>query len=49
MTVTAVLCVITMLRVDWDKEALKAKERLQVGWVAAVMYNCLHAPCASLY
>ena len=21
-----------MLRVDWDKEALKAKERLQVGW-----------------
>jgi len=30
VVVTAVLCVITMLRVDWDKEALKAKERLQV-------------------
>lgn len=37
MTVAAVLCVITMLRVDWDKEALKAKERLQVRWLAAAM------------
>ncbi len=26
----AILCIITMLRVDWDQEALKAKERLQV-------------------
>ena len=26
----AVLCVITMLRVDWDNEALMAEERLRV-------------------
>mmetsp|Transcript_7620 Transcript_7620/g.22493 ORF Transcript_7620/g.22493 Transcript_7620/m.22493 type:complete len:596 (+) Transcript_7620:1342-3129(+) len=30
VVVTAILCVITMLRVDWDKEALKAAERLRV-------------------
>jgi septum formation topological specificity factor MinE len=45
MLTAAVLCVITMLRVDWDKEALKAKERLQVILASAhklLLHACIH-------
>lgn len=37
----AVLCVITMLRVDWDREAIKAKERLQVHTILPSDFICV--------
>lgn len=38
--IAATLCIITMLRVNWDKEALKAKKRLQV--LQLLLYNSSH-------